>query len=122
LLVSFCEFFAPRSLYQLLHPPASDWHLPFPTVDTSCGGRGDVYSHRNKNMTGLVMHSLHTSLEIERWDQLHFILWCFKMQQPKIYPSRWKSKVLTTKNRDKLISHLLVAHRHFCKKNTKLFH
>jgi hypothetical protein len=67
-------------------------------------------------MTGLVMHSLHTSLEIEPWDQLHFILLCFGMPQTKFYPSRWKSKVLATKNRDKLIMHLPVAHTHFCKK------
>ncbi len=67
-------------------------------------------------MTNLVMHSLHTSLKIEPWDQLHCILLCFGMQQTKFYPSRWKSKVSAAKNRDKLILHLPVAHKHFCKK------
>jgi hypothetical protein len=61
-------------------------------------------------MTILVIHSLHTSVKIEPWVQLHFILLCFGMQQTKFYSSRWKSKVLATKNRDKLILHLPVAH------------
>jgi hypothetical protein len=60
-------------------------------------------------------------LELEPWNQLDFILQCFRMQQTKFYPFRWRIKVLATKKGDKLILHLPVTHTHFCKKTPNSF-
>ncbi len=60
-------------------------------------------------MTGLVIDPVLTSVEVESWGQLHFILLGIGMMQTKFYFSRLKNVILAAKIIDKPSLHLSAA-------------
>ncbi len=60
-------------------------------------------------MTGLVMDSVPTPVELDSWGQWHFILPCLGMLQTKFYLSKLKNVILATKIIAKPSLHLQAA-------------
>jgi hypothetical protein len=67
------------------------------------------------------MNPVPTPVELEFWDQFHFILLCIGMLQTKFCCSGLKNMVLAAKISDKLSLHLPAAQSQF-HKNQKLCH